>query len=406
MAVSLNARWIAVAVARSTGRGLGPAAEERLQENIRLAERLGAETATLSGDDIAEEITAYARTQNVTKIVIGKTAVPRWRRLLQGGVVEDLLDRSGDIDVYVVQGREESQTRVRSRPVLRIAWPGYGWALAAILVAALVAWAFQDLGLAEANKAIIFVLAAALVAARFGWGPGLAATIVGILVFDFFFVQPYLTFAVADAQYAITFAIMLVVELIISTLAGRLRRQVRTARARERRLEALYRLSRALSALAGPQQLAATAQREVAAMLDTEVVIYLPNGDRGLEPVVGNGGETAARARETAVATWVFDHGQSAGPGTGTLTEATLVHLPMITPQGVSGVLSIAPSPGRVALSTDIRQLLETLATQIGIAIERDELAVETRRVLRQVGSGRFEESTMLSGTDADRSSA
>jgi two-component system, OmpR family, sensor histidine kinase KdpD len=406
MAVSLNARWIAVAVAKSTGRGLGPAAEERLHENVRLAERLGAETATISGDDVAEEIMTYARSQNVTKIVIGKTAVPRWRRVLQGGVVEDLLDRSGDIDVYVVQGREESQTRARTKPALSIAWPGYGWALATVVVAGLVAWGFQDLGLAEANKAIIFVLAAALVAARFGWGPGLATTIVGILLFDFFFVKPYLTFAVADAQYVITFAIMLAVALIISTLAGRLRRQVRVARARERRLEALFRLSRELSGLAGPQQLAAAAQREVAAMLDREVVIYLPVGDGGLEPVVGNVGESAAPARETAVATWVLDHGQSAGPGTDTLTEATLVHVPMITPQGVAGVLSIAPSPGKVPLSTDLRQLLEMLATQIGTAIERDELAVETRRVLLQIGAGHPGESAADSGADGDHSSS
>ena len=121
--------------------------------------------------------------------------------------------------------------------VARLWWPGR----------------FQDIGLAEANKAIVFLLAVALVAARFGLGPGILATVLGVLAFDFFFVPPYLTFAVADAQYVITFAVMLVVALIISTLAARLRRQIRTARARERRLEALYRLEpRAVGGLRRP----------------------------------------------------------------------------------------------------------------------------------------------------------
>ena len=144
----------------------------------------------------------------------------------------------------------------------------------------LVAWAFQDIGLAEANKAIVFLLAIALVAARFGLGPGIVATVLGVLAFDFFFVPPYLTFAVADSQFVITFAVMLVVALMISTLAARLRRQVRTARARERRLEALYRLSRELSAVSGAHQLASTAQREVSGIFGTEATIYLPDEER------------------------------------------------------------------------------------------------------------------------------
>ena len=117
---------------------------------------------------------------------------------------------------------------------------------------------------------------------------------VGVLAFDFFFVPPYLTFAVADAQFVITFAVMLVVALIISTLAARLRRQIRTARARERRLEALYRLSRELSAVSGTHQLAAAAQREVSAIFGTEATIYLPDGEGRLEPVVSTARSMAA----------------------------------------------------------------------------------------------------------------
>ena len=223
-------------------------------------------------------------------------------------------------------------------------WQGYLWALAAVVVASLVAWAFQDAGLAEANKAIVFLLAIALIAARFGLGPGVFATILGVLAFDFFFVPPYGTFAIADAQFAITFAVMLVVALIISTLAARLRRQVRAARARERRLEALYRLSRELSATSGVHQLASTAQREVSAIFGTDAIIYLPDEERRLDPVVSNTGAAAPDQREQAVAVWAFEHGRLAGAGTDTLPEAAAVHVPMVTPTGTAGILSVYQS--------------------------------------------------------------
>ena len=401
MAASLNARWIAVGVERSRAGGPGDESQNRLMENIHLAERLGAETATVSGDDIAGEIVSYARSQSVTKIVIGKTAQSRWYRLLRGSIVDDLLERSGEMDVYVVQGAEESGGRPPARFRRAVSWKGYVWSLAAIVVAALVAWAFQDMGLAEANKAIVFLLAIVLVAARFGLGPGALATVLGVLVFDFFFVPPYLTFAVEDAQYIITFVIMLVVALIISTLAARLRRQVLTARARERRLTALYSLSRELSAVSGTHQLAATAQRVVTGMFNSGASIYLPDEEGRLEPVVSNARDETVGPRETAVAVWAFEHAQLAGNGTDTLPDSSALYIPMLTPQGTAGVLGVIPPDGETLLSPDNRQLLETVATQIGTAIERDELADETRKALLQIERERLR-SSLLSSVSHD----
>ncbi len=401
MAASLNARWIAVGVESSRTRGPEDPRQHQLMNNIQLAERLGAETATITGDDIAEEIVSYARSQSVTKIVIGKTAEPRWKRLLRRSIVDDLLKKSGDMDIYVVTGGPQPEQIAPARLRRAVAWQGYLWAVVGIVIASFVAWAFQDIGLAEANKAIVFLLAIALVAARFGLGPGIMATVLGVLAFDFFFVPPYLTFAVDDTQFAITFAVMLVVALIISTLAARLRRQIQTARARERRLEALYRLSRELLAVSGTHQLAATAQREVSGIFGTEATIYLPDGEGRLEPVVSTARTMAADSREQAVATWAFDHGQLAGNGTDTLPDAAALHVPMVTPRGTAGILSVDQPEGEPLLSPENRQLLETLATQIGTAIERDELADETQRAMLQIERERLR-SSLLSSVSHD----
>ena len=348
-----------------------------------------------------QEIISYAHSQNVTKIVIGKTAESGWKRLRRKDVVNGLLRQSGDMDVYVVTGGLEPEHVPLARPLRAPAWKDYLWALAAVVIASLVAWGFQDIGLAEANKAIVFLLAIALVAARFGLGPGILATVLGVLAFDFFFVPPYLTFAVADAQFVITFAVMLVVALIISTLAARLRRQIRAARARERRLEALYRLSRELSATSGAHQLASTAQREVSGIFGTEAIIYLPDEEGRLEPVVSGAGTPTPDAREQAVATWAFDHGQLAGNGTDTLPEAAAVHVPMMTPRGTAGILSVYQSAGEPLLSPENRQLLETLAAQIGTAVERDGLADETQAALLRIEKERLR-SSLLSSVSHD----
>jgi two-component system, OmpR family, sensor histidine kinase KdpD len=401
MAASLGARWIAVGVESSRAGSPGDSRQQQLMSNIQLAERLGAETATVRGDNIAEEIVSYARSQSVTKIAIGKTAEPRWKRLLGRSILDDLLKQSGDMDVFVVTGGPGSEHAPPARLRRAVAWQGYAWAVIGVAAACLVAWAFQDIGLAEANKAIVFLLAAALVAVRFGLGPGVLATVLGVLAFDFFFVPPYLTFAVTDAQFVITFAVMLVVALIISSLAARLRRQVRTARAREGRLEALYRLSRELSAISGAHQLASAAQREVSSIFGTEVTIYLPDEEGRLEPVVSSARAMAADSREQAVATWAFGHGQLAGNGTDTLPNAAALHVPMITPRGTAGILSVHQPEGEALLSPENRQLLETLATQIGTAIERDRLAEETQGALLQIDKERMR-SSLLSSVSHD----
>jgi two-component system sensor histidine kinase KdpD len=132
LAGALNARWIAVSV--ETSRAGTPSSERhtRLLENVRLAERLGAETAALFGEDVAEEIVSYARAQNVTKIVIGKTAEPRWRRLLRGSVVDSLLELSAGIDVYVIQGALDPAAKAQrrrglKRPLAVTGYLGHSW---------------------------------------------------------------------------------------------------------------------------------------------------------------------------------------------------------------------------------------------------------------------------------------
>ncbi len=261
MAAALRAPWIAVHV--DTGSVMSDAAHEKLSRNLNFAQELRAQTATLSGQDMAEEIVKYAHAHNVTKIIIGKTGQSRWRELTGRSLVSDLLHRSGDIDVYVIRGREESDQTSAATPSVggrEIHYSAYAWAAVVAGLCTLAAWLMYNLGLSPINQVMVYLLGVAYVAARFGRGPGVLTSALGVLAFDFFFIPPRFSFAVNDTQYFITFVVMLAISILISTLADRIRRQAESSRQRERRTEILYRFSRTLVGIAGAGQLVAAAE--------------------------------------------------------------------------------------------------------------------------------------------------
>jgi two-component system sensor histidine kinase KdpD len=222
-----------------------------------------------------------------------------------------------------------------------------------------------------------------------------------VLAFDFFFVEPIYKFTVFDTQYFVTFAVMLVISVLISTLAERIRRQADASRRRERRTEVLYRLSRKLAGTAGTHQLVSEAEGQLAESFASEVAIFLPDDAGRLKPALGGSSSFAANERELAVAQWVFEHGQLAGTGTDTLPDAHAFYVPLASARGAVGVLALRPIELGRFNPPDQRQLLETLAGQIALAIERDRLAEQAQKVLVQAEAERLR-SSLLSSVSHD----
>ena len=116
MAARVHAEWVAVHVETPRDQRLSAAEREDIVRGLELAEQLGGRAVTLSGASAADEILAYAREHNVTRIVTGKTRRPRWRELLQGSLLESLVRRSGGIQVLAISGAEEDEGKARSSP--------------------------------------------------------------------------------------------------------------------------------------------------------------------------------------------------------------------------------------------------------------------------------------------------
>ncbi len=386
MATGLNAEWIAVHVETPENAHLSQGDRDRIAQTLRLAEQLGAETVTLSGQRASEELLEFAHSRNVTKIIVGKPARPRWREALFGSVVEELVRKSGDIDVYVITGdRDQSLPKQVYDTKRNVNWSGYLWAMGVIALCTAVDAAIVS-GFSQTNLVMIYLLGVILVAARRGLGPSILASFLSVLAFDYFFVNPVLTFAVSDTQYLITFAVMLVVAITISTLTVRIQRQADAARQRERRTAALYAMSRELASTPSSKKLVEVATKHIADVVESRVAILLPDVSGKLAPTDGG---FPLDSNERAVAEWALTHNQAAGWGTETLPGSKAIYLPLTASHGTVGVLGVQPShPSQIAAPEQMH-LLETFANQTALAIERANLVEESQRAKVQIETER-----------------
>jgi two-component system sensor histidine kinase KdpD len=403
MAVALDAPWVAVAVYRKSGQDASQT-KHRIAQHFRLAERLGAETDTISGQDVAKSILDYARNHNVTKIFVGKTHEPRWKRLLFNSVVDSILENSGEIDVYVIHGEQEVEDGVKKAKVsARFQGKPYFYAACMIAVSGLAAAALKVMHLADApaNTVMLFLAAVAYVAIRFGRGPAILASVLAVSAFDYFFVPPHFTFAVSDAQYIVTFGVMLVISLTISTLASRLKNQVESTRLRERHTAALYQLGKQLSSLYGGVFLISAAANKVAEICGGEVAVYLQQSLGPPQLAFGYETEIAKQPVSIPTAKWVIDNDQIAGAATNTLPNAPGLFVPLTASQRVLGAIAVrVPDPERL-LAPEQRRLLEACANQLALALERDQMAIAAAEARIQAESEQVR-NTLLNGVSHD----
>jgi two-component system sensor histidine kinase KdpD len=375
----MDAPFIVVTLERPGGQ-LDERGRRLVDDAMKLTETLGGETKTLVGTDFPDELLRFARFENVTQIVIGRSQSGMLAVLFGRSLPHELVRRANDIAIHLVTGEARTFRRwwsfslptpfsVNVRHLL--------WSTVAV-GAAIVIGKLLNAITHFPNVSMIFLMAVLLPAVRFGIVPAIYASVLSFLAYNFFFIKPLHTFTVAQPHEVFALAIFLVVAIMASALAGQVREQARIAVDRMRAMRRLYEFTRRLSGLATLDAVAEGAASEINASLNRPALVLL---EREGELVLSAAWppEDTLNAAAMSAARWAFLHDEPAGSATSTLPIVPWLFLPLRGARGRIGVVGIAQS-NDAPLDSEARALLDTLAEQTAASLERASLAREMVR--------------------------
>jgi two-component system sensor histidine kinase KdpD len=403
LADRLHAPWTALSIETRRSLQLTDEQRDRLADTLRLAEALGGEALTIPGVGrrIADDLIRFAQTNNVTQIIIGKSTRSRWFEIMRGSVVHDLVRRAGNISVNVIAGEELAAETLPGKTVRAAERPQpfnpqpYLIALLIVAIGLAVAELIRPFFGIE-NIDLVFLTAVVAVAVRYGLWPSLFASVVASLCYNFFFLPPVYTFTITDPTNVAAFFFFMLIAVLVSNVAARVRIQADSAIGRVRTTESLYAFSRKLAGTATLYDVLWATAYQIALLLKVRVVLLLPEEDV-LTVKAGYPPEDQLDQADLAAANWAWGHDRAAGRGSDTLPGAKRLFLPMRTGRGPIGVIGIDDDRTGPLLSPDQRRLLDALVDQGALAIERVLLVEDMDRVKRSVESERLRSALLTS---------
>ncbi|MEA2736717.1 MAG: two-component system, OmpR family, sensor histidine kinase KdpD [Acetobacteraceae bacterium] len=399
LADQLRAPWTAINVETTRATRTSAAEQDAVVAALRLAQRLGAEPVLIPGQDVADTVIDYARANNVTHLIVGKSNRSGWRQFLFGSITQRLINRAGGINIHVIEAPPERTDGALPAPVAEPTGAfnprPYAIATLVVLLAIPVAIGLHTL-LSIANVALVFLTAILISAVLEGLGPSLLACFVALLAYNFFFLPPLYTFTIADPENVVALFFFAVVAIIASNLAARVRGQALSARLRARQTDDLYQFSRKLSVAVTLDDLLWATAHQIALMLKVRVVLLLPeNGSIALR--AGFPPEDMLDDADLAAAKWSWEKNHIAGRGSDTLPGAKWLFQPMRTGRGPLGVVGIIRDDPGPLLTPDQQRLLDALADQAALAIERVNLARDLHLARLQVETDRLRSALLTS---------
>ncbi|WP_436857084.1 two-component system sensor histidine kinase KdpD [Citrobacter tructae] len=372
LASRLGSVWHAVYVETPALHRLPEKQRRDILSALRLAQELGAETATLSDPNEEKAVVRYAREHNLGKIVLGRTTTRRWWH--RNAFADRLAKRAPELDLMVVALDEppvRSLSTVPDTRTFKDKWRvQIQGCLVAVALCALTTFIASEWLAAfdAANLVMLYLLGVVVIALFYGRWPSVFATVISVISFDLFFIAPRGTLAVSDVQYLLTFAVMLTVGLLVGNLTAGVRYQARVARYREQRTRHLYEMSKALAMGRSQRDIAVTSERFIASTFHARSQLLLQDEHGKLVPLTHQQGITPW---DDAIARWSFDKGLPAGAGTDTLPGVPYQILPLRSADKTHGLVVVEPGNLRQLMIPEQQRLLETFTLLVANALER-----------------------------------
>ncbi len=372
IANGLNATWVAVYASAPAETATDIEKLQRVDRNLELAARLGAEVSRLTARDLPKEVLRFAAQENITQIIIGRSPSGFIKRFMGRSLSNEIMYQARGVSVHVITN-DPVITKLSRRWQPRITVNGIAAAPVAVAGAVLMGLAASHF-LRLPNLSMIFLAAVLFCAITYGTWSAVFAAGLSFLAYNFFFIEPVHTFTIASPHEFLALFFFLLVAILTGSLAGRVREQSNAALSRVKQVETLFDLSRKLSASVKIDDLLWIVATQAAATVKGQSIILLKKDD-DLAIMSGMPPEDHLGPSDWTAARWTLNHAEIAGWNSETLPNARFQYHPLKTPHGIVGVVGIRPNEPQI--STEAHRMIEALLDQVSIALERTTLADE-----------------------------
>lgn len=385
---AFHASFTALFVETPHTRELTDKNRSRLRENLKLAEQLGAEIATVYGNDIPYQISEYAKASGVSKIVMGRPAKKPGLLFAGQNFVERLISLAPNMDIYIIpvisDSKRFSPVRPRIKPHLNFS--DVLKTIGILTACTLIGLLFFSFHFMQINIITVYILGVLIISSNTkGKAYGFASSFLSVLAYNYFFIEPRFTFNTYGPDYPITFLIMLLASLITSSLTTKVRRQARAAAVNAHRTSVLLETSRKLQKENELNRIIEQSSRQLAKLVNQPILFFAVANNQLQKPKVYDSDQSHPLPfayqsdEEYAVAAWAFRNGKPAGISTETLPGAKALYLPVRSNGSVFAVVGIPQQSGR--LESFERSLLDGMINEIALAIEKYNLNIKQNQM-------------------------
>ncbi|MDE2029283.1 MAG: sensor histidine kinase KdpD [Alphaproteobacteria bacterium] len=391
--------WLVLYVETSRYALIPESARADIVQAIELAESMGAETMTVTGEDVSAEILRVARERNVSTIIIGKSVRSLWSRLARPSVASSILTKGDGFDILLVTNRDGKRNNTaRAKPDAARRWrarlPEYAQAAGIVAIATILA-AIMSQFMAPAFLSFFYFIAIFLVVLDFGFAVSAFAALLGGVALDAL-MAPHAFLLPRSHEDGLALLFYFVTGIAISAIGGRIQLQTAATRRHAERTQALYDFTRSIAAAATIDDVAQITAQRVASTLGVRTALLLPRGER-LETAAAVPSDLRLDTASGAAMNWAWLHGKPAGLGSDTLPGAAFYGQPLQSGSNTVGVLAVRNDDDKGALTPDQNHFLSSLAYQAASAIERAKLVTDVAQARLQTETEKLRASLLSS---------
>lgn len=392
-AEAFHAPWVAVYVDNTDKIKLTEDERKCLQQNVELAEQLGAEITTLNGPDIAVTVAQYAKLSGITNIVIGKSRNHKnFLNMFEIDLEDQLISLLNNTEIHIIPDISGHRTykapkKTQTGKKISISASDILKTVSIIMLSTLISIILFRFGFMNQNIIMLYILAILIISRiTSGYMYGVISSILCVLIDNFLFIEPRYTLNVIQRDYLITLAVMLITSLVMSTMTISIKSKVELARSREQRTEVLYEINKKLLVTRGLDKIVDLTNEYIIKIFGRSAIFYTDDPENGAEGILKHAEKDSDASyllstEESKVAHWVFLNQKRAGAGTDTFMGAKAFYMPVVFQGNVLAVLGIA-CPNGQKVDQGNRSFLRRITSLVAMALERQRLSDEQRTIL------------------------